>query len=86
MNVGAIITATVVVGCGGWPLYRNFLGVAGKTFVVERRMNGRLRFGRRWAQLRRLGGYPGCDGSAAAIAKGEAPALSGGRRACGKRS
>ena len=72
MNVGAIITATVVVAAVGL-FIGIFLGVAGKTFAVE--TDEREIAVREALPGNNCGGcgYPGCDGLAAAIAKGEAP-------------
>ena len=72
MDVGAIITATVVVAAVGL-FIGIFLGVAGKTFAVE--TDEREIAVREALPGNNCGGcgYPGCDGLAAAIAKGEAP-------------
>lgn len=72
MNVGAIMAATVLVAAVGL-FIGVFLGIAGKKFAVET--------DEREIQVREVlpgnncggCGYPGCDGLAAAIAKGEAP-------------
>ena len=72
MNAGAIIAATLLVAAVGL-FIGIFLGVAGKKFAVET--------DEREVKIREAlpgnncggCGYPGCDGLAAAIAKGEAP-------------
>ena len=72
MNIGAIITATVVVAAVGL-FIGIFLSVAGKKFAVE--TDEREVAVREALPGNNCGGcgYPGCDGLAAAIAKGEAP-------------
>ncbi|MDY5023343.1 MAG: RnfABCDGE type electron transport complex subunit B [Blautia sp.] len=72
MNVGAIIMATVVVAAVGL-FIGIFLGLAGKKFAVE--VNEKEVAVREALPGNNCGGcgYPGCDGLAAAIAKGEAP-------------
>lgn len=72
MNVGAIIAATVLVAAVGL-FIGVFLGVAGKKFAVE--ADEREIAVREALPGNNCGGcgYPGCDGLAAAIAKGEAP-------------
>ena len=72
MNVGAIIAATVLVAAVGL-FIGVFLGVAGKKFAVE--VDEREVAVREALPGNNCGGcgYPGCDGLAAAIAKGEAP-------------
>lgn len=72
MNVGAVMAAAVLVAAVGL-FIGVFLGIAGKKFAVE--------VDEREVQIREAlpgnncggCGYPGCDGLAAAIAKGEAP-------------
>ena len=72
MNVGAIIMATIVVAAVGL-FIGIFLGLAGKKFAVE--VNEKEVAVREALPGNNCGGcgYPGCDGLAAAIAKGEAP-------------
>ena len=72
MNIGAIITATVVVAAVGL-FIGIFLSIAGKKFAVE--TDEREVAVREALPGNNCGGcgYPGCDGLAAAIAKGEAP-------------
>ena len=72
MNIGAIITATVVVAAVGL-FIGIFLSVAGKKFAVE--TDEREVAVREALPGNNCGGcgYPGCDGLAAAIAKGDAP-------------
>lgn len=72
MNIGAIIIATVVVAAVGL-FIGLFLGVAGKKFAVE--TDEREVAVREALPGNNCGGcgFPGCDGLAAAIAKGEAP-------------
>ena len=72
MNIGAIIVATVVVAAVGL-FIGIFLGGAGKKFAVE--TDEREIAVREALPGNNCGGcgYPGCDGLAAAIAKGEAP-------------
>ncbi len=72
MNIGAIIIATVVVAAVGL-FIGIFLGVAGKKFAVE--VDEREVAVREALPGNNCGGcgFPGCDGLAAAIAKGEAP-------------
>ncbi len=72
MSITAIIIATAVVA--GTGLFIGvFLGVAGKKFAVE--VDEREVAVREALPGNNCGGcgYPGCDGLAAAIAKGEAP-------------
>ncbi|MGI6069965.1 MAG: RnfABCDGE type electron transport complex subunit B [Blautia sp.] len=72
MNITAIIIATAVVA--GTGLFIGiFLGVAGKKFAVE--VDEKEVAVREALPGNNCGGcgYPGCDGLAAAIAKGEAP-------------
>lgn len=71
MNVGAIITATLVVAAVGL-FIGIFLGIAGKTFAVE--VDEREVAVREALPGNNCGGcgFPGCDGLAAAIARGEA--------------
>lgn len=72
MNIEGIIVATIVVAAVGL-FIGIFLGVAGKKFAVktdEREITVREALpGNNCGGC----GYPGCDGLAAAIAKGEAP-------------
>jgi len=72
MNIGAIIAATVLVAAVGL-FIGVFLGVAGKKFAVE--VDEKEVAVREALPGNNCGGcgYPGCDGLAAAIAKGEAP-------------
>ena len=72
MNIGAIIVATVVVAAVGL-FIGIFLGVAGKKFAVE--TDEKEVAVREALPGNNCGGCgsPGCDGLAAAIAKGEAP-------------
>ena len=72
MNIGAIITATVVVAAVGL-FIGIFLSIAGKKFAVE--VDEKEVAVREVLPGNNCGGcgYPGCDGLAAAIAKGEAP-------------
>lgn len=72
MNIGAIIIATVVVAAIGL-FIGVFLGVAGKKFAVE--VDEREVAIRDALPGNNCGGcgFPGCDGLAAAIVKGEAP-------------
>ena len=72
MNIGAIIVATVVVAAVGL-FIGIFLGVAGKKFAVE--TDEKEVAVREALPGNNCGGcgFPGCDGLAAAIAKGEAP-------------
>ena len=72
MNIGAIIAATLLVAAVGL-FIGIFLGVAGKKFAVE--VDEREVAVRDALPGNNCGGcgYPGCDGMAAAIAKGEAP-------------
>ena len=72
MDMNAIIVATVVVAAVGL-FIGIFLGVAGKKFAVE--VDEREGAVRAALPGNNCGGcgYPGCDGLAAAIAKGEAP-------------
>ena len=72
MNIGAIIIATVVVAAVGL-FIGIFLGVAGKKFAVE--TDEKEIAVREALPGNNCGGcgFPGCDGLAAAIAKGEAP-------------
>ena len=72
MNFGAIIMATVVVAAVGL-FIGIFLGVAGKRFAVD--VDEREVAIREALPGNNCGGcgFPGCDGLAAAIAKGEAP-------------
>lgn len=71
MNAGAIIAATLLVAAVGL-FIGIFLGVAGKKFAVE--TDEREVKVREALPGNNCGGcgYPGCDGLAAAIAKGEA--------------
>ena len=72
MSVTAIIIATIVVG--GTGLFIGvFLGIAGKKFAVE--VDEKEVAVRECLPGNNCGGcgFPGCDGLAAAIAKGEAP-------------
>ena len=71
MNIGAIIAATVLVAAVG--LLSVFPCVAGKKFAVE--VDEKEVAVREALPGNNCGGcgYPGCDGLAAAIAKGEAP-------------
>ena len=82
MNIGAIIAATVLVAAVGL-FIGVFLGVAGKKFAVE--VDEKEVAVREALPGNNCGGcgYPGCDGLAAAIAKGEAP-VNRRRGACGK--
>ena len=81
MNIGAIITATVVVAAVGL-FIGIFLSIAGKKFAVE--TDEREVAVREALPGNNCGGcgYPGCDGLAAAIAKGRSTGqcLSGRRR------
>ena len=72
MNAGAIIAATLLVAAVGL-FIGVFLGIAGKKFAVE--TDERDVKVREALPGNNCGGcgYPGCDGLAAAIAKGEAP-------------
>ncbi len=72
MNMGAIIAATVLVAAVGL-FIGIFLGVAGNKFAVE--VDEKEVAVREALPGNNCGGcgYPGCDGLAAAIAKGEAP-------------
>lgn len=72
MNIEAIIMATVVVAAVGL-FIGLFLGVAGKKFEIE--VDEREVAVREALPGNNCGGcgFPGCDGLAAAIAKGEAP-------------
>lgn len=72
MNAGAIIAAALLVAAVGL-FIGIFLGVAGKKFAVE--TDEREIKVREALPGNNCGGcgYPGCDGLAAAIAKGEAP-------------
>lgn len=72
MNFGAIILATVVVAAVGL-FIGVFLGIAGNKFAVE--VDEREVAVRAALPGNNCGGcgFPGCDGLAAAIAKGEAP-------------
>ena len=72
MKLGAIIAATVLVAAVGH-FIGVFLGVAGKKFAVE--VDEKEVAVREALPGNNCGGcgYPGCDGLAAAIAKGEAP-------------
>ena len=72
MNIGAIVTATVLVALVGL-FIGIFLGAAGKKFAVE--VDEKEVAIREALPGNNCGGcgYPGCDGLAAAIAKGEAP-------------
>lgn len=72
MNIGAIIAATVLVAAVGL-FIGVFLGVAGKKFAVE--VDEKEVAVREALPGNNCGGcgYPGCDGLAAAIARGEAP-------------
>lgn len=72
MNAGAIIAATLLVAAVGL-FIGVFLGVAGKKFEVE--TDEREVKVREALPGNNCGGcgYPGCDGLAAAIAKGKAP-------------
>lgn len=72
MNAGAIIAATLLVAAVGL-FIGVFLGIAGKKFAVE--TDEREVKVREALPGNNCGGcgYPGCDGLAAAIAKGEAP-------------
>ena len=72
MSVTAIIIATIVVG--GTGLFIGvFLGISGKKFAVE--VDEKEVAVRECLPGNNCGGcgFPGCDGLAAAIAKGEAP-------------
>ena len=71
MNAGAIIAATLLVAAVGL-FIGVFLGIAGKKFAVE--TDEREVKVREALPGNNCGGcgYPGCDGLAAAIAKGEA--------------
>ena len=72
MNIGAIITATVVVAAVGL-FIGIFLSIAGKKFAVETdEREVAVREAPSWKQLWWLR-LSRCDGLAAAIAKGEAP-------------
>lgn len=70
--ITGIVIAAVLVGCTGL-LIGLFLGVAGKKFAVE--VDEKEVLVREQLPGNNCGGcgYPGCDGLAAAIAKGEAP-------------
>lgn len=72
MSFGAIIAATALVGAVGL-FIGIFLGAAGKKFAVE--VDEREVAVREALPGNNCGGcgYPGCDGLAAAVAKGEAP-------------
>lgn len=72
MSISAIIAATVLVAAVGL-FIGVFLGVAGKKFAVE--VDEKEIAIREALPGNNCGGcgYPGCDGLAAAIAKGEAP-------------
>lgn len=72
MNISAIIAATVLVAAVGL-FIGLFLGIAGKKFAVE--TDEKEIAVRETLPGNNCGGcgYPGCDGLAAAIAKGEAP-------------
>ena len=72
MNIGAIVTATVLVALVGL-FIGIFLGAAGKKFAVE--VDEKEVAIREALPGNNCGGcgYPGCDGLAAAIAKGDAP-------------
>ncbi len=72
MSVTGIIIAVVVVGVTGL-IIGIFLGIAGKSFEVE--VDEKEVAVRECLPGNNCGGcgYPGCDGLAAAIAKGEAP-------------
>ena len=72
MNIGAIMAATVLVAAVGL-FIGIFLGVAGNKFAVE--VDEKEVAVREALPGNNCGGcgYPGCDGLAAAIAKGEAP-------------
>ena len=72
MNIEGIIVATIVVAAVGL-FIGIFLGVAGKKFAVK--TDEREIAVREALPGNNCGGcgYPGCDGLAAAIAKGEAP-------------
>ena len=72
MNVGAIIAATVLVAAVGL-FIGIFLGISGKKLAVE--VDEKEVAVRAALPGNNCGGcgYPGCDGMAAAIAKGEAP-------------
>ena len=72
MNIQAIIAATILVAAVGL-FIGVFLGIAGKKFAVE--VDEREVAVREALPGNNCGGcgYPGCDGMAAAIAKGEAP-------------
>ena len=72
MNISAIIGATILVAAVGL-FIGVFLGVAGKKFAVE--IDEKEVAIREALPGNNCGGcgYPGCDGLAAAIAKGEAP-------------
>ena len=72
MNISAIIGATILVAAVGL-FIGVFLGVAGKKFAVE--VDEKEVAIREALPGNNCGGcgYPGCDGLAAAIAKGEAP-------------
>lgn len=72
MNIEAIIMATIVVAAVGL-FIGLFLGVAGKKFEIE--VDEREVAVREALPGNNCGGcgFPGCDGLAAAIAKGEAP-------------
>lgn len=72
MNIEAIIMATIVVAAVGL-FIGIFLGVAGKKFEIE--VDEREVAVREALPGNNCGGcgFPGCDGLAAAIAKGEAP-------------
>ena len=72
MSVTGIILAAVIVG--GTGLFIGvFLGVAGKKFAVEVDEREEAILGVLPGNNCGGCGYPGCDGLAAAIAKGEAP-------------
>ena len=72
MNIMAIVLATVLVALVGL-FIGVFLGIAGKKFAVE--VDEKEIAVREALPGNNCGGcgYPGCDGLAAAIAKGEAP-------------
>ena len=72
MNISAIIAATILVAAVGL-FIGVFLGAAGKKFAVE--IDEKEVAIREALPGNNCGGcgYPGCDGLAAAIAKGEAP-------------
>ena len=72
MNISAIIAATILVAAVGL-FIGVFLGAAGKKFAVE--IDEKEVAIREALPGNNCGGcgFPGCDGLAAAIAKGEAP-------------